>query len=74
MEELTQATQEMKNGKFLGHDEITVEMIKALSESSLKELLKLLNDVREEKMTLKDWQIGIICAIRTVNNARTIEK
>ena len=49
MEELAQTTQKMKNGKTLGHDEITIEMIKALNESGLKELLKLLNDVQSRE-------------------------
>ena len=53
MKELLQAVQKMKNEKAPGHDEITVEMIKALSESGFKELLKLLNDVRADKITLK---------------------
>ena len=44
MEELTQTIQPMKNGKVPGYDDITLEMIKAFSESGLKELLKLLNE------------------------------
>ena len=55
--------QKMKNGTAPEHNEITVEMIKTLSQSGLKELLKLLNNVRAKKMTTKDWQIGIICPI-----------
>ena len=77
MEQLAQAIQKMKNGKTTGHDEITADVIKALDESGLNELLKLLDDIRAEKMTPKDWKIGIICPIykrEIVNNARTIKE
>ena len=57
MEELAQTIQKMKNR---GHDEITVEMIRAFG---LKKLLKLVNDVRVEKMPPKNWKVGIICQI-----------
>ena len=50
MEELAQVIQKMKNGKASEHDEIIVEMIKVRSKWGLKELSKLLNDVRAEKM------------------------
>ena len=42
MEEVTDTIQKMKNGKAPGYDESTVEIMKALSESDFKELLKLL--------------------------------
>ena len=40
---------------------MTMEMLKAVGELCLKALLKLLNTVRAEKTTHKDWKIGNIC-------------
>ena len=77
MEELPQTIQKMKKGNARGQDEITIEMIKALSESGFKELLKLPNDVRAVKMTPKALHIGIECPTRekgAVNDAQTIEE
>lgn len=48
MEELKKAIKKAKQGKAPGHEMITAEMLKALSEPALQELLEIMNKVMEE--------------------------
>ena len=62
-EKFEKALNKIKIGKAPGHDELTGEMIKYLSTSFKIELLNIMNAVKREKKTPKDWNIGIISPI-----------
>jgi uncharacterized protein YukE len=61
--ELIKAIQKMKIGKAPGHDEVTTEMIKYMSDERNQELLGIMNQAKSEKKVPLDWQIGIITPI-----------
>lgn len=78
IEELRGAVAWLKNGKAPGHDRITAEMLKNLSNEGLQMLLEVFNKVWAEKRIPNDWKVGIIVPIhkkgdtRNCNNYRGI--
>jgi len=53
----------MKNGKALGIDNITVELIKNGGPELLQRIFELLLQIWDQERMPDEWEIGIICPI-----------
>jgi len=62
-EEMIEVTSNMKNGKALGIDNITVELIKNGGPELLHRIFELLLQMWGQERMLDEWEIGIICPI-----------
>ena len=62
-EEMITVIRNVKNGKALGIDNITVELIKNGGTELLQRTFDLLIQIWEQERMPKEWEIGIICPI-----------
>jgi len=60
---MTEVISKMKNGKALGMDNITVELIKNGGMELLQRIFDLLLQIWDQERMPKEWEIGIICPI-----------
>ena len=72
MDELEYALRTAKNRKAVGTDLISVEILKKLSISSKKILLKVLNGIYTSGQILEDFTILTIIPLQTRRNAQII--
>ena len=63
MEEFEKAISRMKNGKSLGDDGLTVEVLKAEGATVPNKLLKIFNAAYKAEIVPLDWQKGVISPI-----------
>jgi hypothetical protein len=62
-EEMIKVIRNMKNGKALGTDNITVELIKNGGPELLQRIFDLLLQIWDQERMPEEWEIGIICPI-----------
>ena len=63
MEEFEKVIARMKNGKSLGDDGLTVEVLKAGGATAANKLLKMFNAAYKAEMVPLDWQKWMISPI-----------
>ena len=62
-EEVKEALKSLKTGKAPGHDRITPDMLKYLSEEGIKAMHYILEKAWKEKQIPQDWETGVITPI-----------
>ena len=62
-EEMIEFVSKMKNGKALGLDNITVELIKNVGPELRQRIFDLLLQIWDQERMPEEWEIGIICPI-----------
>lgn len=62
IEDIREAIQKLKLGKAPGHDNITTDMIKALPDKAIEELVEIMNEIMQD-VAPEDWTTGIITPI-----------
>ena len=68
--EVKEALRKLKRGRAAGHDAITPEMLKQMSEKGMETLLELLNAVWNQGIIPTDWEVGVILPIYKKGDSR----